>query len=81
MGERENLVTVAASVLDGLEIMESSAQAILDQIAEERAVLEGLLILTGGVSYRQKRGEKGVEIGRNEFKMGENGPIREGVAV
>lgn len=81
MGERENLVTVAATVLDGLEIMESSAQAILDQIAEERAVLEGLLILAGGVSYRQKKVEKGVEIGRNELKMGENGPVCKGVAV
>ena len=81
MGERENLVTVAVSVLEGLEVMESSAQAILDQIAEERAVLEGLLILAGGVSYRQKKLEKGVKNCKNGFKMGENGPNRKGVAV
>ena len=81
MGERENLVTVAASVLEGLEIMEDTAQAILDQIAEERAVLEGLLILAGGVSYRQKKLEKGVKNCKNGCKTGKNGPVCEGVAV
>lgn len=80
VADKELLVQCMVSVLDGLEVMEEAAGRIIDQIAEERACLEGLLLLTGGVSYRQKNEEKGVEMVKNGRKTGENGPIREGVA-
>ena len=80
MADKELLVQCMVSVLDGLEVMEEAAGRIIDQIAEERACLEGLLLLTGGVSYRQKNEEKGVEMAKNERKTGENGTVCEGVA-
>ncbi len=81
LADKELLVQCMVSVLDGLEVMEDAAGRILDQIAEERACLEGLLLLAGGRTYRQISVEKGVEMVKNGCKIGENGPICEGVAV
>lgn len=80
LADKELLVQCMVTVLDGLEVMEEAAGRIIDQIAEERACLEGLLLLTGGVSYRQKNEEKGVETVKNERKTGENGSVCKGVA-
>ena len=81
MGERENLVQVTLSVLEGLELIEEAAQRVLDQCAEEKAVLEGVMLLAGGCTYRQKKVEKEVETGKNGSKIGKNGPLCAGVAV
>ena len=81
MGERENLVQVTLSVLEGLELIEELAQGVLDRCAEEKAVLEGVMLLAGGGTYRQKKVEKGVEKAKNGIKTGKNGPLCEGVAV
>lgn len=81
MGERENLVQVTLSVLEGLELIEELAQGVLDRCAEEKAVLEGVMLLAGGCTYRQKKLEKGVEKVKNGCKIGENGSVCKGVAV
>lgn len=77
----EAVAQAVASVLENLEVIESNAQSVLDQCAEEKAVLEGLLLLMGWSTYRQKNEEKGVENTKNGSEIGENGPICAGVAV
>lgn len=81
MADKELIVQCMVSVLDGLEVMEEAAGRIIDQIAEERACLEGLLLLSGGCTYRQKCVEKEVEMVKNGCKIGENGSVCSGVAV
>ena len=77
----ETVAQAVASVLENLEVIENNAQSVLDQCAEEKAVLEGLLLLMGWSTYRQKNEEKGVENEKNGSEIGENGPICAGVAV
>ena len=77
----EAIAQAVTSVLENLEVIENNAQSVLDQCAEEKAVLEGLLLLMGWSTYRQKNEEKGVEIVRNGCETGENGAICAGVAV
>lgn len=77
----ETIAQAVASVLENLEVIESNAQNVLDQCADEKAVLEGLLLLMGWNTYRQKNEEKGVEIAKNGSEIGENGTICAGIAV
>lgn len=80
MLENEGFTQAVSSVLDGLDIIEANACSVLDQIAEERAVLEGLLLLVGAGTYRQKNVENEVDFCKNGCKNGKNGCAREAAA-
>lgn len=80
MGE-EAVAQTITSVLENLEAIEINAQYVLDQCAEEKVVLEGLLLLMGWGTYRQKNVEKEGDFAPNAEQIREIGAIREGVAV
>lgn len=77
----EAVAQAVVSVLENLEVIETNAQSVLDQCAEEKAVLEGLLLLMGWGTYRQKSEENEVENPKNGCEIRENGTLCAGVAV